>query len=94
MLVQTQCDACHIGLLQTRRVTYAARLGNDLLVMPNITVYICDVCGESAYDPEIIARIQMLLGVDLVAAPTARRIESPNELSAGHWQLSQRRGSA
>jgi YgiT-type zinc finger domain-containing protein len=93
-MVETQCDICHIGLLQPRRVTYAARLGDHLLMLPDIHVFICDVCGEATYDPETIARIEMLLGIDIAASAPSRRLGAASEHAAGDLQLSQRRRSA
>lgn len=94
MMAETQCDVCHIGLLQPRRVTYATRLGDHLLMLPDIHVFICDVCGESVYDPETMARIEMLLGVDIATAAPSRRLGAASEHSDSDLQLSQRRRSA
>ncbi len=93
-MVETQCDVCHIGLLQPRRVTYASRLGDQLLILPDIHVYICDVCGESLYDPETIARIEMLLGVDIAASAPSRHAGASSEHNGSDLQLSLRRRSA
>ena len=93
-MVETQCEVCHIGLLQERRVTYAARLGDHLLMLPDIHVFICDVCGEATYDPETIARIEMLLGIDIAASAPSRRQGAASEHAEGDLQLSQRRRSA
>ena len=93
-MVDTQCDVCHIGVLQPRRVTYAARLGDQLLMLPGIHVYICDVCGESLYDPETMARIEMLLGVDIASSAPSRRLGPASEHNDSDIQLSHRRRSA
>jgi YgiT-type zinc finger domain-containing protein len=93
-MVETQCDVCHIGLLQPRRVTYASRLGDQLLILPDIHVFICDVCGESLYDPETMARIEMLLGVDIATSAPSRRLGATSEHSGSELQLSLRRRSA
>lgn len=93
-MVETQCDVCHIGLLQPRRVTYASRLGDQLLILPDIHVFICDVCGESLYDPETMARIEMLLGVDIATSAPSRRLGAASEHGSSELQLSQRRRSA
>lgn len=93
MIVDNQCDACHIGILQTRRVTYARRWGNGVVLLPDVDVFICDVCGEAIYDPEIMARIQMLLGSDLASSSSERHAEAGSEPAAGSHQYSQRRHS-
>ena len=94
MIVDNQCDACHIGILQNRRVTYAARWGSGVVLLPDINVFICDVCGEAIYDPEIMARVQMLLGADLASSSTAHHSEAGSEPVARSHQFSQRRHSA
>jgi YgiT-type zinc finger domain-containing protein len=88
MNVEMQCDVCHIGLLHPRRVTYAAQVGNNLLVLPGIQVFICDVCGESTYDPQTIARIEMLLGIDVTTSAPTRRVEAGSGHAAGETQRS------
>jgi YgiT-type zinc finger domain-containing protein len=93
-MVEIPCDVCHIGLMQPRRVTYATRLGDQLLMLPDIHVSICDVCGEAQYDPETMARIEMLLGVDIGSAAQSHRLESAGEKPDISFQLSQRRRSA
>lgn len=93
-MVDSQCDVCHIGILQPRRVTYASRLGDQLLMLPDIHVYICDVCGESLYDPEAMARIEMLLGVDMASSAPSRRIGTTSDHGGSDIQLSHRRRSA
>ncbi len=64
MLFEQQCPVCHIGVLHLCRVTYTSWLQRQLVLLPNVAVWACDVCGESTYDPEIVGWVGMLLGVE------------------------------
>jgi hypothetical protein len=39
-------------------------LGGELVLMPNVPVGVCDVCGDVEFDAESIARLEMLLGIE------------------------------
>lgn len=58
-----QCDTCHIGTLNARRTTVTYWVGKHLVIMPNVPVWVCDVCGDFEYEMETIARLEMLLGI-------------------------------
>lgn len=68
-----QCPVCHIGVLRLRRVTYTSWVQRQLVLLPNVAVWACDVCGESAYDPEIVGWVSMLLGVEHASPAQARQ---------------------
>ncbi len=56
------CEICHIGTLQKMRATYTVRWRSRLIIVPGTPAWLCDVCGEFSYDPEITSRIDLLLG--------------------------------
>lgn len=59
-----QCDNCHIGTLNPRQTTVTYWVEGQLVIMPNVPVWICDVCGDFEYEMENIARLEMLLGIE------------------------------
>jgi YgiT-type zinc finger domain-containing protein len=76
VLLEEQCSICHIGVLHLRRVTYTSWLYKQLVLMPNVAVWTCDVCGESAYDPEIVGWVDTLLGLERTLAAQNRETGS------------------
>lgn len=73
MLFEKQCPVCHIGVLHLSKVTYTSWLQRQLVLLPNVAVWACDVCGESAYDPEIVGWVSMLLGVERTSDAQTRK---------------------
>ncbi len=56
------CDICHIGAMQPLTATYTAWLDGNLVVLPNVDGWMCDVCGEFVHDQETVTRTELLLG--------------------------------
>lgn len=67
------CIACP-GELKQETVKYTQWYQGRLIVIENVPAWVCDQCGETYYDPEIVERIQSLIWSD--AEPT-RVIEAP-----------------
>jgi len=70
---ENQCGVCHIGLLHARRVTVTQAIDRHLVIVPNVSVWLCDVCGEFAYDADTMKRLYMLLGMPHGAPSSQRR---------------------
>jgi len=88
-----QCTVCHIGALHHKRVTYTQIADEQLVTLPNVSVWLCDVCGEYTYDPDTMRRLQMLLGMMPGLPETRRRPEARSDDAPAVRQTS-RRGSA
>ena len=58
------CDECQAGIRHLHFITYFTWLGDELVMVPNFTAYICDVCGRRDYDDKSIAWLTMLLNPD------------------------------
>jgi YgiT-type zinc finger domain-containing protein len=56
------CPACHFGRLHERQITHAQLFGEQLIVIPNVSALVCDVCGEKILDEEMLSRLSGLLG--------------------------------
>ena len=59
-----QCENCHIGTRRPGRATVTYWVENQLVLMPGVPVWTCDVCGDVEYELENIARLEKLLGID------------------------------
>jgi YgiT-type zinc finger domain-containing protein len=62
------CSNCHIGTLRRKAGPYAARHGNDLVVIPSLPAWVCDVCGERTYDAAALDMLLSLIGPPSLAA--------------------------
>lgn len=79
---ETQCDVCHIGTRRERQTSYIYWLDGTLVIMPNTTIWVCDVCDDVVFDEEQIAQLEMLLGVQIDAVHTVERhgkVQSANQ---------------
>jgi len=56
------CPRCRIGTLQRKAAPYATWHSDEFVVIPALTTWVCDVCGERIYDPVVLDALQPLLG--------------------------------
>lgn len=56
------CEVCHIGTMHPTQASYTTWCQGQFVVVPNIDAWLCDVCGEFWHEPELVARVEMLLG--------------------------------
>lgn len=59
--LQPICPVCHVGKLKKRQITFTNKFEGQLLVVPNVSALICDVCGETVIDQEILRHLSGLL---------------------------------
>lgn len=80
------CEVCHIGTMHAMQSTYTTWCQGQFVVVPNIDAWLCDVCGEFWHEPELVARIEVLLGNKPSSGHLGRRVpaasESPAQSSA------------
>lgn len=58
------CDNCHIGTRNPRHSSVTYWIEGQLVILPNVPVWVCDICGDVEYEMENIAKLERLLGVD------------------------------
>ncbi len=63
------CPRCQIGLCQPDQITYVHLYGGALLSVPNMQVYVCDVCGFQEFEETAFEQLEMLM-LDNPFAPT------------------------
>ncbi len=66
------CPKCHAGMLHLTELTYFARLGDELLVVPKFPAWTCDICGYVEYDEQALAWLYTLL------SPSMQHREKPS----------------
>ena len=59
-----KCEFCRIGTLRAKTITYTRVYNDHLISMPNVTAWVCDVCGDLLYDQTTVLRLELLLGSD------------------------------
>jgi len=78
VIAENQCNVCHIGVLTLRYATYARQIDNQLVLLPNLPVWVCDVCGEMIQETETVGRIEMLFGLEHMHTEQAERQDTRN----------------
>ncbi|MBC8171947.1 MAG: hypothetical protein H7X77_09745 [Anaerolineae bacterium] len=56
------CPRCQIGHCHPGKSTYTRVFNGQVVSIPSITVYTCDVCGYQEYDRDALLRLQSLMG--------------------------------
>lgn len=67
------CPVCH-SKMEHQMTTFTQWVEGRLIVIENVPAWVCEQCGETFYDPDIVERIQNIVWSD--EAPT-RTIETP-----------------
>ena len=55
------CKLCHLGTLKQDKGTWARLVGTNLVILPDVKVLVCDVCGQVDYDPAVMIGVVTLL---------------------------------
>jgi YgiT-type zinc finger domain-containing protein len=58
------CPVCHVGKLHERKTTFTQVFEGQVIVMPNVTALVCDVCGERTMDQDTMLSLSGLLGFE------------------------------
>jgi YgiT-type zinc finger domain-containing protein len=67
------CAVCG-GELRHTTTTYTQEYEGQLIVVENVPAWVCDQCGETYFDPDVVERVQALIWS---GAKPARYIETP-----------------
>jgi hypothetical protein len=70
------CQHCHLGVVQSRRGTWAGVVGPYLITLPQISIRICDACGRVEYDRTALGQLSAIL-----RSSSSVEGESPTRLS-------------
>jgi YgiT-type zinc finger domain-containing protein len=54
------CNVCKSSL-QNTLTTYTQWIEDRFVVVENVPAWVCEQCGETYFDPEIVDRIQTLI---------------------------------
>jgi len=56
-----KCENCRIGRYRPTTLAYVTDLDGEIMIIPNVPAYVCDVCRRSQYDPAYMIFVQHLL---------------------------------
>lgn len=56
------CPRCQHGRCHAQAATYARVEDGQMIVVPAMPVYVCDVCGYTEFEREAVAHVSRLLG--------------------------------
>jgi len=58
------CPVCHVGKLHEKKMTFTQVFEGQVIVMPNVSALVCDICGERTMDHDVLRNLSGLLGVE------------------------------
>lgn len=56
-----KCSHCRIGHYLTIKMPYITFIDGQMLVMPNVSAYHCDMCGDISFNEAFLERLHYLL---------------------------------
>lgn len=82
-----KCTHCRIGRFTNTKMPYVTFLDDEIMVVPNVSAYRCDMCGEVQFNEGFLERLQYLLD-QLMEADYPRDSAEWLALNEqfGHWQ--------
>lgn len=73
------CPYCQIGFCQPSRDTYTRIYRGMLVSIPDMLVWICDICQYQEFDREALARLETLMGEDPGRPKTSLNLDLPEK---------------
>jgi hypothetical protein len=65
------CPHCQVGHCQRSTTPYLGVHGNTLVSVPDMPIWMCDICGHFEYEREALLRLETLM-----TTPTPRRTKN------------------
>lgn len=58
--IQDYCTHCHAGRMKWKKISLFAHLDHQVIVVPDYSARICDVCGQREYDTISLAQLKAM----------------------------------
>lgn len=82
-----KCTHCRIGHYHTTQMPYITFLDEQIMVVPNVLAYRCDMCGDVLFNEGFLDRLQYLLDQLRLQENRPETAEWLNrDQQTGHWQ--------
>lgn len=53
-----RCEVCGVGERQEKAIRYCLAVGEQFVVVENVPAFVCDRCGETTLQPNVVERLQ------------------------------------
>ena len=86
-----KCNQCHIGRYQDRTAPYLEYVLGEILLIPDVPVQVCDICGHLQYDAQfmdILAQLKERLSLPATVRTTTL---APTLQPIRDWSLLRRK---
>ncbi|MBE7532055.1 MAG: hypothetical protein HND44_10260 [Chloroflexi bacterium] len=82
-----KCHHCRIGHLHSTKMPFITFLDEQMLVVPDVSAYRCDMCGDVLFNEGFLEQLQYLLDqlTEAEYPPETAEWLALNE-QLGHWQ--------
>ena len=75
-----KCQICHIGTLHRKTRTHTRWAAGTLILVPNVEIFVCDVCNEIVETSLAPDLLENLLGNQLDSAGNLRSSKSAHNV--------------
>lgn len=79
-----ECPRCQIGLCQPSKSTYTRMYKGQLISVPDMTIYTCDVCGYYELDGDKVYDLETMMGSTRRVIPDEQR---PKSKAVSHTEM-------
>ena len=55
------CPHCRVGRYKKASVPFLQEVAGTPMLLPNMPAFVCDVCGDTEYDPDMMMNLQYLI---------------------------------
>ncbi len=69
-----KCEVCGTGERREQLIRYTLSIGDKLVVVEHVPASVCDRCGETTLQPEVVERLQQTISQ---SGPPVRVLETP-----------------
>ncbi len=83
--IDYRCDHCHIGTRNLRHSSVTYWVEGQLVILPDVPVWVCDICGDVEYEMENISKLERLLGIDRSFSSARQNVDAafnPDDLTS------------
>jgi YgiT-type zinc finger domain-containing protein len=62
-----QCSQCYVGRYRAANMPYECSINHRKVVVPEVPGFLCDICGDSYYNPVYIEHLHRLISRSAVS---------------------------
>lgn len=62
-----QCTQCNVGRYRETDMPYLCSINKRKIVVPGVPGFLCDICGDSYYNPDYVEHLHRLINRSAVS---------------------------